>query len=153
MGSGGLGIESEGGIAEPDSGGPWVWLDGEWTLINMPIRRTAQSVAFASGVTFTLWSYTLAEGETISGEYKITGWRLNGGTVERSFGYYNFVASRSVGGAAGVTTGTGQEIGTLAGGTISVTTSGNDVLVRMVYTQTGTLTFNDSISLESLSIP
>lgn len=116
-------------------------------------RRTGQSIAFTSGATFTLWTYTLAEGEVIGGIYTLTGGTFAGGVTSRSYVNYYFSASRSVGGAAGVTAGSGQEIGTIAGGTVSVTTSGNDVLVRLVFTATGTLTFTDSILFESVMIP
>lgn len=116
-------------------------------------RRTGQTAAFTSGVTFTLWSYTLAEGEVMSANYAMTGGSYSAGVTLRTYAYFNFSASRSVGGVAAVSTGSGQEIGSISGGTISITTSGNDVLVRMVYTASGTLTFNDSVLLESIMIP
>ncbi len=116
------------------------------------IKRSGLTLAFTNGVTTTLWSYTLAEGEVMSARYTMTGGRLNGVTTERSLGLVDFTASRSVGGSAAVTSGSSNEVGTISGGTISASVSGNDVLVRIVYTQTGTLEYDDTVLLGSKPI-
>mgnify|MGYP003466905526 FL=1 len=88
----------------------------------------------------------------MSARYTMTGGRLNGVTTERSLGLVDFTASRSVGGSAAVTSGSSNEVGTISGGTISASVSGNDVLVRIVYTQTGTLEYDDTVLLGSKPI-
>lgn len=118
-----------------------------------PRARTNQSISYSSGVTFVLWSYTLAEGEVIGVQYNANGGSVSGGATLRSYTSFYFGASRSVGGAAAVTSGSGQEIGTLAGGTISVAASGNAVQLKMVYTATGTLYFNDYAYFDTKAVP
>jgi hypothetical protein len=112
------------------------------------------SAAFTNGNALDLWTYALAEGEVVGVSFKLTGGCETGGVTERSRGRIDFVASRDVGGAAAVTAGAGtDEVGTITGGTISVTAVGNDVVVSVTYTADGTLYYKLRIERDSIAVP
>lgn len=111
------------------------------------------SVAFTSGNAIDLWTYTLAEGEAVGVRFQLMGATLTAGTtVERSLGRIAVVGSRDVGGTAAVTVGVGtDEIGTIAGGTMSAAADGNDVVIRVTYTTNGTLYYALRVERDSIT--
>lgn len=114
---------------------------------------TPGSVAIASGVPTTVWSYTLAEGEVIGGELKVTGGIVALGVTKRTRGTIDFGASRSVGGVAEVSDNGPLENGSMVGGTIAIVASGNDAQVQVTFTETGTFTYAVRLELDSVAIP
>lgn len=110
------------------------------------------SAAFTSGNAVDLWSYTLAEGECAGIRFQLTGATLTGAVVDRSLGRIAVVGSRDVGGAAAITVGTGtDEVGTLAGGTMSAAAVGNDIVIRVTYTTNGTLYYQLRIETDTVT--
>jgi len=107
------------------------------TALNTIYTTTVGTTAVTSGVGSVFWSYALAEQEVIAGTVRIVGRAIDGGTTYRSRAVADFSASRSTGGSAAITIDSETETGTLAGGTIATSVSGNDVEIELTYTFTG----------------
>ena len=107
------------------------------TALNTIYTTTIGTTAVTSGVGSVFWSYTLAEEEAIAGTVRIVGRAIDGGTTYRSRAMAEFSASRSTGGSAAITIDSETETGTLAGGAIATSVSGNDVEIELTFTFTG----------------
>lgn len=107
------------------------------TALNTIYTTTVGTTAVTSGVGSVFWSYTLAEEEVIAGTVRFVGRAIDGGTTYRSRAVAEFSASRSTGGSAAITIDSETETGTLAGGAIATSVSGNDVRIELTYTFTG----------------
>lgn len=118
-----------------------------------PVSFSSGSVAVESGVAVTIWSTTLAEGEVVGGQLRVTAGSEDSGTTYRSRGWIDFTASRDVGGGAAVTTNDSSEDGTIAGGAISCAADGNDVEIRLTYTVTDTIAYRLRVELDRIAVP
>jgi hypothetical protein len=107
------------------------------TALNTIYTTTVGTTAVTSGVGSVFWSYTLSETEVIAGNVRIVGRAIDAGTTYRSHALAEFSASRSTGGSAAITIDSETETGTLSGGAIATSVSGNDVLITLTYTFTG----------------
>lgn len=117
------------------------------TAFNRINTTTTGTTAVTSGVGSVFWSYTLAEEEIIAGTVRIVGRAIDGGTTYRSKAIADFSASRSTGGGAAVTVDNETETGTLAGGAIVTSASGNDVEIELTYTFTGDVDWTITVDL------
>lgn len=111
------------------------------------------SAAITSGNPLTLWTYSLAEGEVIGGRLEITAGLVDAGATQRSRGFIDFGASRSVGGSAAVTNNDSAESGNVPSGVMSIAADGNDALVQVAYMTTGTVYYTIRVECDSLDVP
>ena len=107
------------------------------TALNTIYTTTVGTTAVTSGVGSVFWTYTLSETEVIAGKVRIVGRAIDAGTTYRSLALAEFSASRSAGGSAAITIDSETETGTLSGGSIATTVSGNDVRITLTYTFSG----------------
>lgn len=131
--------------------------EGRWFVLDRsPVQIVSGSVAFTAGNPVTLWSITLAEGQAVGIRVMLTGGRFNsvGSSTEHSFGRIALGGSRSVGGAAAISVGSGtDEVGTISGGTMTAAAVGNDVQVRVTYSATGTLYYVLRVEYDVVTVP
>jgi hypothetical protein len=107
------------------------------TALNTIYTTTVGTTAVTSGVGSVFWSFSLSETEVIAGKVRVVGRAIDAGTTYRSLAVAEFSASRSTGGSAAITIDIETETGTLSGGAIATSVSGNDVRITLTYTFTG----------------
>lgn len=130
-----------------------------WTALDQLAASTAGigatvidgSSALTSGVPEPLWTRTLAEGDVFGGKVTIIGRAEDLGDTLRSIISAEFVASRSTGGNAELTTVNLSENGTLPGGSATLEASGNDIVLSITAVFTGDLDWKAVVSLHTLT--
>jgi hypothetical protein len=109
------------------------------------------STVVVSATPFTIWSYTLAEGEVIGGTVRVIAGADDGGTTLRSVVLVTFTGSRSVGGSAALTIVSETEDGSIPLGTVATSASGNDIIISLEYTFSGTVDWTIRADLDSVT--